>query len=89
VKVESECSPPVTKSLERSKKHGSIDATRERKSRLACPMHVNSLLAMKGVEIEIHLARGKAEVMELLEKDGVDKIIGHDHIMSLKKHKRI
>ena len=35
---------------------------------------------MKGVGIEIHLARVKHEVMELLEKDGVDKIIGRDHI---------
>ena len=35
---------------------------------------------MKGVGIEIHLARVKHAVMELLEKDGVDKIIGRDHI---------
>ncbi len=35
---------------------------------------------MKGVGVEIHLARVKHAVMELLEKDGVDKIIGQDHI---------
>jgi high affinity sulfate transporter 1 len=35
---------------------------------------------MKGVGVEIHLARVKHEVMEMLEKDGVDKIIGRDHI---------
>jgi anti-anti-sigma regulatory factor len=35
---------------------------------------------MKGVEVEIHLARVKHEVMKLLEKDGVDLIIGRDHI---------
>ena len=35
---------------------------------------------MEGVGVEIHLARVKHAVMELLEKDGVDKIIGRDHI---------
>jgi anti-anti-sigma factor len=35
---------------------------------------------MKGVGVEIHLARVKHEVMEMLEKDGVDQIIGGDHI---------
>jgi hypothetical protein len=35
---------------------------------------------MKGIGIEIHLARVKHAVMEMLEKDGVDQIIGHDHI---------
>jgi MFS superfamily sulfate permease-like transporter len=35
---------------------------------------------MKGVGVEIHLARVKHEVMEMLEKDGVDQVIGHDHI---------
>jgi MFS superfamily sulfate permease-like transporter len=35
---------------------------------------------MKGVGVEIHLARVKHAVMELLEKDAVDKIIGRDHI---------
>ncbi|MGD8988149.1 MAG: sodium-independent anion transporter, partial [Syntrophobacterales bacterium] len=35
---------------------------------------------MGGVGVEIHLARVKHEVMEMLEKDGVDKIIGRDHI---------
>ena len=35
---------------------------------------------MKCIGVEIHLARVKHEVMELLEKDGVDKIIGRDHI---------
>jgi high affinity sulfate transporter 1 len=35
---------------------------------------------MRGVGVEIHLARVKHAVMELLEKDGVDKIIGRDHI---------
>jgi hypothetical protein len=74
------CSPPVTKSLERSKKHGSNDAKRERKTRLAFPLHANSSLAMKGVKVEIHLARVKHEVMKLLEKDGVDQNIGRDHI---------
>ena len=37
---------------------------------------------MEGVGVEIHLARVKHEVIELLEKDGVDKIIGRDHIHS-------
>jgi anti-anti-sigma regulatory factor len=35
---------------------------------------------MKGVGVEIHLARVKHEVMETLKKDGVDQIIGRDHI---------
>jgi len=35
---------------------------------------------MKGVGVEIHLARVKHEVMEMLVKDGVDQIIGRDHI---------
>jgi high affinity sulfate transporter 1 len=35
---------------------------------------------MKSVGVEIHLARVKHAVMELLEKDGVDQIIGRDHI---------
>jgi high affinity sulfate transporter 1 len=35
---------------------------------------------MKGVGVEIHLARVKHEAIEMLEKDGVDQIIGHDHI---------
>ena len=35
---------------------------------------------MRTVGVEIHLARVKHAVMEMLEKDGVDKIIGHDHI---------
>jgi anti-anti-sigma factor len=35
---------------------------------------------MRTVGVEIHLARVKHAVMELLEKDGVDQIIGHDHI---------
>jgi high affinity sulfate transporter 1 len=35
---------------------------------------------MKGVGVEIHLARVKHEVMEMLKKDGVDQIIGRDHI---------
>ena len=35
---------------------------------------------MKGVGVEIHLARVKHEVMALLEKDGVDQNIGRDHI---------
>ena len=35
---------------------------------------------MKGVGVEIHLARVKHEVMEMLEKDGVDQVIGRDHI---------
>jgi hypothetical protein len=35
---------------------------------------------MKGVGVEIHLVRVKHEVMELLEKDGVDQVIGRDHI---------
>jgi hypothetical protein len=35
---------------------------------------------MKGVGIEIHLAQVKHEVMELIEKDGVDQNIGRDHI---------
>jgi high affinity sulfate transporter 1 len=35
---------------------------------------------MKSIGIEIHLARVKHEVMKLLEKDGIDQIIGRDHI---------
>ena len=35
---------------------------------------------MKVIGIEIHLARVKHEIMEMLEKDGVDKTIGRDHI---------
>ena len=35
---------------------------------------------MKGAGVKIHLARVKHEVMEMLEKDEVDQIIGHDHI---------
>ena len=35
---------------------------------------------MKGVGIVIHLARVKHEIMEMLERAGVDKIIGRDHI---------
>jgi anti-anti-sigma factor len=35
---------------------------------------------MKGVGVEIHLARVKHEAMDMLEKDGVDQIIGRDHI---------
>jgi anti-anti-sigma factor len=35
---------------------------------------------MKGVGIVIHLARVKHEIMEMLEKVGVDQIIGRDHI---------
>jgi len=60
--------------------YGSNDATRQEKTRLACPLRANSSLAMKGVGVEIHRAREKHEVMELLEKDGVDQIIGRDHI---------
>jgi MFS superfamily sulfate permease-like transporter len=35
---------------------------------------------MKSVGVEIHLARVKHEVMEMLKKDGVDQTIGRDHI---------
>jgi hypothetical protein len=35
---------------------------------------------MNGVGVEIHLAWVKHAVMELLEKDGIDPIIGRDHI---------
>ena len=35
---------------------------------------------MRTVGVEIHLARVKHEVMDMLEKDGVDQIIGRDHI---------
>ena len=35
---------------------------------------------MRGVGVEIHLARVEHAVRELLEKDGVDQIIGRDHI---------
>jgi MFS superfamily sulfate permease-like transporter len=35
---------------------------------------------MKDVGVEVHLARVKHDVMEMLEKDGVDQIIGRDHI---------
>jgi MFS superfamily sulfate permease-like transporter len=37
---------------------------------------------MKGAGVEVHLARVKHEVMELLEKEGVDRTIGSDHIHS-------
>ena len=60
--------------------HGSNDATREEKNRLACPLRANSSLAMKRVGVEIHLARVKHEVMEMLEKDGVDENIGRNLI---------
>ena len=35
---------------------------------------------MKEVGIEIHLARVKRDVMEMLAKDGIDQIMGRDHI---------
>jgi anti-anti-sigma regulatory factor len=35
---------------------------------------------MRTVGVEIHLARVKHAVMEMLKKVGVDKIIGSDHI---------
>ena len=35
---------------------------------------------MQTLGVEIHLARVKHAVMEMLEKDGVDQIIGRDHI---------
>ena len=35
---------------------------------------------MKSVGVEIHLARVKHEVLQMLEKDGVYQIIGRDHI---------
>ena len=35
---------------------------------------------MKGARVEIHLARVKHDVMEMLKKDGVDQIIGRNHI---------
>jgi anti-anti-sigma regulatory factor len=35
---------------------------------------------MGGVGVEIHLARVKHAVMEMLKKVGVDQIIGRDHI---------
>jgi anti-anti-sigma factor len=35
---------------------------------------------MRTVGVGIHLARVKNAVMEMLEKDGVDQIVGHDHI---------
>ena len=35
---------------------------------------------MQGVGIVVHLARIKHEIMEMLEKVGVDQIIGRDHI---------
>jgi hypothetical protein len=48
-----------------------------------CKYHYIQLvieLAMNGVGVEIHLAWVKHAVMELLEKDGIDPIIGRDHI---------
>jgi len=53
----------VTKSIERSEKHDRNDATKERKTRLACPLRTDFSLAMKGVGVEIHLARVKHAVM--------------------------
>jgi hypothetical protein len=35
---------------------------------------------MKVTGVEIHLARVKQEVMKVINKDGVDQIIGRDHI---------
>jgi anti-anti-sigma factor len=35
---------------------------------------------MKSAGIEIHLARVKHEIMEMLEKDGIARTIGRDHI---------
>ena len=35
---------------------------------------------MRGVGVEIHLARIKHEVLEMIVKDGVDQTIGRDHI---------
>ena len=35
---------------------------------------------MKGLGVEIHLARVKHDVMEMLEKDGVDENIGRNHV---------
>jgi anti-anti-sigma regulatory factor len=39
---------------------------------------------MREIGIEIHLARVKHDVMELLEKDGVDENIGRSHV-----HKKV
>jgi anti-anti-sigma factor len=46
----------------------------------SCDMLNEITRNMKGVGVEIHLARVKHAVMEMLEKDGVDQIIGRDHI---------
>ena len=35
---------------------------------------------MKGAGVEIHLARVKHEVLDMLKRDGVDQIIGRNHI---------
>ena len=37
---------------------------------------------MKGAGVQIHLGRVKHEAMEMIEKVGVDRTIGSDHIHS-------
>jgi high affinity sulfate transporter 1 len=45
-----------------------------------CDMLTEITENMKGVGIVVHLARVKHDIMEMLEKVGVDQIIGRDHI---------
>ena len=46
----------------------------------SCDMLNEIIENMKSIGVEIHLARVKHEVMEMLKKVGVDQFIGHDHI---------
>jgi SulP family sulfate permease len=45
-----------------------------------CDMLNEIAASMKRVGVEIHLARVKHEVLKIVKKDGVDQIIGRDHI---------
>jgi len=71
--VTTDVAPPVTMVLIDMEGVNYIDLE-------GCDM-LNEIAAnMKRVGVEIHLARVKHDVMELLEKDGVDENIGRDHI---------
>jgi high affinity sulfate transporter 1 len=71
--VTTDVAPPVTMVLIDMEGVNYIDLE-------GCDM-LNEIAAnMKRVGVEIHLARVKHDVMELLEKDGVDQNIGRDHI---------
>ena len=71
--VTTDVAPPVTMVLIDMEGVNYIDLE-------GCDMLNEIATNMKHVGVEIHLARVKHEVMALLEKDGVDKNIGRDHI---------